>query len=103
MHLNITTPGKAGLRKVLTDANRTVFENLNVINRQRELGILSDAAWEAKRSELSTSKSVPFVVIKWTNDANYGNIVDVVDELTITGNSKFAIVEATDAEVALTR
>lgn len=103
MHLEVTTPGKDGLRKVLQDANRTVFENLNVINRQYQLGLLSETAYNEKRSQLSSSKAMPFVVVKWADDASYGYIVDVIDELNRTANSKYALVKATDAEMALIR
>ncbi|MCA6365186.1 MAG: biopolymer transporter ExbD [Bacteroidetes bacterium] len=103
MHLDVTTPGKDGLRKVLADANRTVFENLNVINRQYQLGLLNETAYNEKRSTLRASKSVPFVVIKWTDDASYGRIVDVIDELNRTANSKYAVVKASEAERALIR
>lgn len=97
-HLTVTTPGEEGLRKVLTDANRTVFEILNVIDKQHQLGLLTDADWMAQRNKLKTTNPSPFVVVKWTDRASYGQVVAVIDELNRAHNSNYAVVKASAAE-----
>jgi biopolymer transport protein ExbD len=98
MHLNSTGVSNAGLLNVLYKANESVCANINVIDRQHNLGLLTDAAWNTKRNSLLGSESIPTVVVKWNDDASYQTIVKVIDELNRTHNGKYAIVPMSDAE-----
>jgi biopolymer transport protein ExbD len=101
LHLNGTGKGKNDLLSVLKQANSPVFEQTEIINRQRNLGLLSYAAWKKKSSELAESKQIPFVAVKWDEEASYGAVISVIDMLNRTHNPKYAVVPMTDEDKAL--
>ena len=101
LHLTVAAKGKNDLLSVLKQANSPVFEQAEIINRQHNLGLLSDPAWKKKSSALMDSKQIPFVVIKWDEAASYGAVISVIDMLNRTHNPNYAVVPMTDEDKAL--
>lgn len=101
LHLNSVKTKNTGLFNVLKDANTAVFTQVELIDRQHNLGLLKDEAWKNQRSELLKDASIPFVVVKWNEDAPYASVVAAIDMLNRTHNSKYAIVTMSEAEKAM--
>lgn len=100
-HLNVTGSPKNGLLSVLKNANVPVFEQVEIINRQHNLGLLNDASWTKKNKELMDSKTIPFVVIKWDENASYASVIKVIDALNRTHNNRYAVVPMSDDDKLL--
>lgn len=101
VHLNVVTKGNQELLNVLKNENEFVFDQVSVIERQHNLGLLNDASYKAKKAEFMRNKSMPFVVVKWDEKSNYQSVVNVLDDLNRTYNSKYAVVTITEAEKQL--
>jgi biopolymer transport protein ExbD len=100
LHLNVVN-GQKDLFNVLKDANAAVYAQTENINRQYQLGLLSETNWSKRRSELSEDPSAPFVVVKWGENTSYETVVNVIDELNRTHNKKYAVVQVSEAEKEL--
>lgn len=101
LHLNVAALEKNGLFDVLKNENAQVFAQCAVIDRQHNLGLLNDANWKKRHLELAESKTMPFVVVKWNDDASYETVVRVLDNLNLSYNSKYAVVKMSEAEKQL--
>ena len=75
--LKETTYQVDGLRAVLLGRNQLVTQKIK---------------------ELKQDKSSPIVMIKATDDANYKNLIDALDEMQICNISKYAIVDLAEAD-----
>ncbi len=98
MHLNAVGSEKNGLFNVLSQENGFVYNQVRVIDRQHNLGLLNDNVWTKKRADFLKMKSVPFVIIKWGEGANYGSVVDALDDLNRSHNCKYAVVAISKEE-----
>ena len=100
MHLNVSK-GNSEMLNVLKNANEVVFDQMEVINRQHDLGLLNDANWKKQSAQFLSDKSVPFVIVKWDDEANYQSVVTLIDDLNRTHNNKYAVVSVSDEEKLL--
>jgi len=98
MHLNVVSKGNQELLNVLKNANESVFDRVEVYNRQHNLGLLNDEAWKKDCAACMTEKSVPFVIVKWDDQANYGSVVTVLDDLIRVHDNNYAVTSISDAE-----
>lgn len=98
MHLNVVGPEKDGLFKVLSQENGMVYNQIQVIDRQHNLGLLNDKIWSQKRADFLKMKCVPFVIIKWGEEANYSSVVNALDDLNRSHDCKYAVVPITKEE-----
>jgi len=101
MHLNVAGKGNQELLDVLKNANESVFEQVEIVDRQHNLGLLNYANWNKKRAEYLGNRSVPFVILKWDNETDYQSVVTAIDDLNRTHINKYAIVSVSDAEKEL--
>lgn len=101
MHLNAVGTEKNGLFKVLSQGNGFVYNQVQVIDRQHNLGLLNDKIWSNKRAGFLKMNSVPFVIIKWGEGANYGSVVDALDDLNRSHNCNYAVVPISNEEQAV--
>ena len=101
MHLHVVKADHNGLFNVLSEANKTVYNQVEVIDRQHKLGLLNEKSWSEKRAALLGMNSIPFVLVKWDADASYGTVVDAIDDLNRSHNDKYTIVPVEDAEKEL--
>jgi len=77
------------------------FNAVEIIDRQYGLGLWNETNWKKKRGELLNDKSVPFVIVKWNEETNYGSVVTALDDLLKVHNNKYAVVTISDAEKEL--
>jgi len=91
-----TNFGPDGIRKILLDRNRALFKKINDFNQQvirGEIRITQDSVAGAIRQLKNVDDTGPIVLIKAYKASNYGNFVDILDEMNICGIARYAIVD----------
>ena len=87
-----------GIRQVLLERNRTLAKKIADFNDQVLTGKLV-LTQDSVRASIAKLKKVddtgPIVLIKAYKKANYGNIVDILDEMNICGIAIYMIVDIT--------
>ena len=84
--LKETTYQVDGLRAVLLGRNQLVTQKIKELKQKKQ------------DLQISEDKSSPIVMIKATDDANYKNLIDALDEMQICNISKYAIVDLAEAD-----
>jgi biopolymer transport protein ExbD len=87
---------KDGIRKVLLNRNRKLFTLINDYNTAVTEGKIvapRDTVQKVIREYKKEDKAGPIVLVKATDKANYGDMVNMVDELTITDVPRYSIVD----------
>jgi len=85
-----------GIRKLLLDRNRALFKKINDFNQQvirGEIRITQDSVQGAIRTLKNLDDTGPIVLIKAYKAANYGNFVDILDEMNICGIARYTFVD----------
>ena len=94
--LTATDFSAEGIRKLLLDKNKALFRKINEFNDQVLTGKLKISQDSAK-STISLIKKEddtgPIVLIKAYKKANYGNFVDILDEMNICGIARYSFVK----------
>ncbi|MGB8490173.1 MAG: biopolymer transporter ExbD [Bacteroidales bacterium] len=84
-----------GIRRVLLEKNRALFKKIEDFNQQVISGKIKISQDSARRavSELKTEDDTgPIVLIKAYKKANYGDFVDILDEMNICGIARYTVV-----------
>ena len=87
-----------GLRAVLVERNGAVISQIADLRRQKQQNQISEEELRTRSSELRNAKGGQVVVIKPTDESNYKNLVDVLDEMQICSIGMYAIVEVTEGD-----
>jgi biopolymer transport protein ExbD len=99
-----TSYGKDGIRKILLEKNRTLFKKIAAFENDIITGKISmpnDSVKATIKRMGKEDKTGSVVLIKATEKAKYGNMVDIVDELNICNYIRYTLVELTDPEKRL--
>lgn len=59
---------------------------------------MSDTTFRMVSANVRNDDDAPFFIVKWGNDAKYNDVINIIDELKITDNSKYAITRITGPE-----
>jgi biopolymer transport protein ExbD len=85
-----------GIRQMLLERNRALFKKIDDFNQQVISGKIP-ISQDSTRSSISKLKSDddtgPIVLIKAYKKANYGNFVDILDEMNICGIARYTFVD----------
>src|SRR4030042_2140467 len=84
-----------GIRQILLGWNRTLFKKIDDFKQQVTAGqifIDQDSVLSAIRKLKSDDDTGPIVLIKAYRGANYGNFVDILDEMNICGIARYTFV-----------
>jgi len=96
--LRETDFSNSGIRQILLGWNRTLFKRIDDFNQQVISGKIV-ISQDSVRGAISQLKKVddtgPIVLIKAYKEANYGNFVDILDEMNICGIAIFMFVDIT--------
>jgi len=102
--LHTTNFSKEGIRKVLLNRNIELFKLIDTYNKDITKGTIV-APRDSVQSHIGAlkrkDKAGPIVLVKATEKVKYGNIVDIVDELTITNVSRYSIVDINSVELKM--
>jgi len=94
--LNETDFSPTGVRQLLLERNRALFKKINDFNQQfisGKLKISQDSLVGAIRTLKNVDDTGPIVLIKAYKEANYGNFVDILDEMNICGIARYTFVD----------
>ena len=92
-----------GLRTLLLDRNKKVVEEMKELKRKKLGSEITEEEFSAQALEIKKDKSSPLVIIKATDQANYKNLIDALDEMQICSVGMYAIVDIADADLFLLR
>lgn len=96
--LKETTYAPDGLRAMLLGRNQVVMQKMKEL-KQKKLDLqVSEEDFKQAATEIKKDKTSPIVMIKATDDANYKNLIDALDEMQICNISKYAIVDMSEAD-----
>ena len=85
-----------GIRQLLLERNRALFKKIDDFNQQvisGKIEISQDSVAGAIRSLKNIDDTGPIVLIKAYKAANYGNFVDILDEMNICGIARYTFVD----------
>jgi biopolymer transport protein ExbD len=87
-----------GIRQLLLERNRSLFKKIDDFNNQVLTGkivISQDSVQGAIRQLKKEDDTGPIVLVKAYKKANYGNFVDILDEMNICGMARYTFVNIT--------
>lgn len=90
-----------GIRQVLLDKNAPIIVEVNDLKKQKEANQITEDEYKKKLTGIRDDVDAPVVVIKATEEANYKNMVDILDEMNICHIGKYAIVDITGFDLEL--
>jgi biopolymer transport protein ExbD len=94
--LQETDLSPTGIRKLMLDRNRALFKKIDDFKNQVIAGkiqISQDSVQGAVRQLKKDDDTGPIVLIKAYKKATYGNFVDILDEMNITGVARYTFVD----------
>jgi biopolymer transport protein ExbD len=94
--LQITDFSATGIRELLLERNRALFKKIDQFNNDviaGKVNIPRDSVQNAIRKLKSDDDTGPIVLIKAYKKANYGNFVDILDEMSIVGIARYTFVD----------
>jgi biopolymer transport protein ExbD len=96
--------GPTGIREILLDRNRALFKKIQQFYDDITSGKIK-IPHDSVNAELGKLKkdddTGPIVLIKAYKKANYGNFVDILDEMAIIGIAKYIFVDINWVEVKM--
>jgi len=93
------TPG--GLRKLLLAKNYNVAKQVQDLRAEKDKTGMDEQVFQKKLQEIKTNKNALIVRIMLTDEANYRNMVDALDEMSICSISRYAVVDIEGADLKL--
>lgn len=99
-----TQYGKDGLRKFLLTKNANAQKEVEKLKKEfetRDINEESKKEYNQRLSDIRSAKGTPTVIIKVADNANYNNLMKVLDEMLICNIGKYVIDNFTDADKAL--
>ena len=96
-----TNFSKDGIRKVLLDKNRDLFQKIAEYRDKRVTGkiVVSDTTLDSEIKRMKRDdKKGPIVLIKADEKAKYKDIVNIIDEMAICNIASYAIVDLNPVE-----
>jgi biopolymer transport protein ExbD len=85
-----------GIRRVLLRRNRDLYEKIDSLNTAVLEGTIDlplDTIAEMKKKLMQDDKVGPVVLIKAYENVKYKNMVDIIDEMTITNIARYAVTD----------
>ena len=90
-----------GIRKVLMTKNYDVMKQVEQLKIDKAAKKVNEADYKKRLSDYKASKDAPVIMIKASDDSNYKNLVDILDEMQISNIGRYAIVDITPEDLAL--
>lgn len=94
--VNLTDYSPEGIRALLLERNRALFRKINDFKQQvleGKIKMPQDSVQSAVSKLKTDDDTGPIVLIKAYKKANYGNFVDILDEMNICGIARYTIME----------
>lgn len=100
----ITDYSAGGIRPMLLRENRKRVPNIDSVQVYKDLfkiNKMSESNMKANIARLKSDKEGLIVIIKADDNANFSNIVDILDEMLICNIGRYAIVDISEPEKEL--
>jgi biopolymer transport protein ExbD len=85
-----------GIRRVLLSRNKNLYERIDSLNTavlEGTLELPQDTIAEMKKKMMQDDNVGPVVLIKAYENVKYKNMVDIIDEMTITNIARYAVTD----------
>ena len=99
--LVLTDYSAEGLRKALLQKNIDVMLKIHELKEKKEKNQLNEEDFKKQVSDAKAMKTAVVVMIKATDESNYKNLIDVLDEMLICNVARYAIVDVTPYDLEL--
>jgi len=102
--LNETDYSAEGVRKLLLERNRTLAKKIDDFNKDvisGKIQISQDSVQGAIRMLKRVDDTGPIVLVKAYKNANYGNFVDILDEMNICGIARYTFMKIAWYEIKM--
>lgn len=96
-----TDYSSGGVRKMLIHKNYDVMKQVEELKTDKANKKVSEADYTKKLAEYRASKTAPIIMIKASDESNYKNLVDILDEMQICNIGRYAIVDITPYDLGL--
>ncbi len=92
--LQKTNYSKDGVRKLLTDKNYNTIKEIKVLEERFKKGeIKEDSTLKKESNKVKGKKEALMALIKTDDKAEYGRVIEVLDEFSICDVGKYAVVD----------
>ncbi len=89
------------VEKMLIELNKPTIERINTYAKQLNEKKITEQAFDSLKNEAQKQKEALFVIIKPEKDAKFRNMIDIVDEMDISGIGKYAVQDTIKPEEQL--
>jgi biopolymer transport protein ExbD len=79
------------VEKMLIELNKPTVERINELSKQLNDKKITEEVYDSLKNEAQKKKDALFVIIKPDADAKFRNMIDIVDEMDISGIGKYAV------------
>lgn len=79
------------VEKMLIELNKPTVERINELSKQLNEKKITEEVYDSLKNEAQKKKEALFVIIKPDADAKFRNMIDIVDEMDISGIGKYAV------------
>lgn len=79
------------VEKMLIELNKSTVERINELSKQLNEKKITEEVYDSLKNEAQKQKDALFVIIKPDKDAKFRNMIDIVDEMDISGIGKYAV------------
>lgn len=90
-----------GLRKILLEKNFDVAKQVEDLKIEKIKTKMEEEIFQKRLGEIKANKNAPVVRIMATDNANYKNLVDALDEMNICSISRYAVVDMDEPDLLL--
>lgn len=87
----LTRTDFSAVEKMLIEMNKTTVERINELSKKFNNKEIDKLAFDSLKNQAQKRPDALFVIIKPEKDAKYRNMIDIVDEMDISGIGKFAV------------
>ena len=104
--LTETDFSKEGIRRVLLQRNKALFDKVDRMNKEvtdGKLKIPRDSLESRTKRMYKQDKSGPIVLIKAADGVKYRNIVDIIDEMVIANVARYTLVDINPVEKTMVK
>lgn len=88
----------SNIRKILVEENKATVERINALTKDLNAGKINEAAYDSLKNNAEKQKEALFCIIKPDKEARYRNVIDIVDEMDITGVGKYSVQDSLKTE-----
>lgn len=96
-----TTYATDGLRRILLEKNYDVARQVEDLKAEKIKIGMEETEFQKRLGEIKANKNAPVVRIMVSDEANYKNLVDALDEMNICSISRYAIVDIDEQDLLL--